>query len=76
MKYIAVANKLYEINRISFFYMTVIAEETNLSMDDVPESEVWDISEFERYEVKLINSGGKAEIVDFEELKERHDLKK
>lgn len=45
-------------------------------MDDVPESEVWDISEFERYEVKLINSGGKAEIVDFEELKERHDLKK
>lgn len=76
MKYIAVANKLYEINRISFFYMTVIAEETNLSMDDVPESEVWDISEFERYEVKLINSGGKAEIVDFEELKERHDLNK
>lgn len=60
MKYISVnkANKLYEITRISFYYMEVEAVETNLAMDDVPENEVWDISEFEHYKVKLINNGG------------------
>lgn len=76
MKYIAVANKLYEITRISFYYMEVEAVEMNLTMDDVPENEVWDISEFEHYKVKLINSGGKSEIIDFEDWKEKHDLKK
>lgn len=74
MKYISVnkANKLYEITRISFFYMTVEAVETNLTIDDVPESEVWNIWEFEHYKVKLINNGGKAEIIDFEDWREKH----
>lgn len=76
MKYISVANKLYEITRVSFFYMTVEAVETNLTIDDVPESEVWNIWEFEHYKVKLINNGGKAEIIDFEDWREKHDLKK
>ena len=31
---------------------------TDLEMDDVPENEVLDISEFEHYKVKLINNGG------------------
>lgn len=76
MKYISVANKLYEITRISFFYMTVEAAQTDLSIDDVPESELWDISEFKDYKVKLINNGGQAEVVDFEDWKEQHELNK
>lgn len=56
MKYISVANKLYEIIRISFFYMTVEAIQTDLIMDEVSENEVWDIGEFKDYKVKLINS--------------------
>ncbi|NBI86947.1 hypothetical protein D3Z47_12315 [Lachnospiraceae bacterium] len=74
MKYISVnkASKIYEITKISFFYMTVEAVKTDLTMDDVPESEVWDIGEFEHYKVKLINSGGNAEIIDFEDWKEKH----
>ena len=76
MKYISVANKLYEITRISFFYMTLTAVETDLSMDDVPENEVWDISEFEHYKVKLVNNGGQAEIIDFNGWKDKHELKK
>ena len=77
MKYISVnkASKIYEITKISFFYMTVEAVETDLTMDDVPESEVWDIGEFEHYKVKLINSGGKVDIIDFADWKEKHDLK-
>lgn len=72
MKYISVANKLYEITRVSFFYMTVEAVETDLTVNDVPESEVWDIWEFEHYKVKLINNGGQAEIIDFEDWREKH----
>lgn len=74
MKYISVnkANKLYEITRISFYYMEVEATETNLKINDVPESEVWDIGEFEHYKVKLINNGGKAEIIDFNGWREKH----
>lgn len=49
--------------------MTIEAVKTNLTVVDVPECELWDIEEFERYKVKLINNGGKAEIVDFEEFK-------
>lgn len=67
MKYISVANKLYEIIRISFFYMTVEAIQTDLIMDEVSENEVWDIGEFKDYKVKLINNRGQAKIVDFNE---------
>lgn len=76
MKYISVANKLYEITRISFFYMTIEAVETDSTINDVPEGEVWDIMEFRNYKVKLVNNGGIPEIIDFEDWKENHNLKK
>ena len=76
MKYISVGKKLYEIIKISFFYMEVEAVQTDLKINDVPESEVWDIWEFEYYKVKLINNGGQAEIIDFDKWKKEHDLKK
>ena len=75
MKYISISDKVYEIRKISFFYMEVEEVQTNLTVDDVPESEVWDIGEFEHYKVKLVNSGGNAEIIDFEDWKEKHYLK-
>ena len=49
--------------------MTVEATETNLKINDVPESEVWDIGEFEHYKVKLINNNGAAEIINIEKWK-------
>lgn len=76
MKYISISDKLYEITKISFFYMKVEAAETDLTKNDVPESEVWDIAEFRDYKVKLVNNGGQAEIVEFAEWKESYDLKK
>ena len=39
MKYISVGNKLYEIIKISFYYMSVEAVETDLTVNDVPENE-------------------------------------
>ena len=76
MKYISISDKLYEITKISFFYMKVEAAETDLTKNDVPESEVWDIAEFRDYKVKLVNNGGQAEIVEFAEWKGSYDLKK
>ena len=37
MKYLKVIDKVYEIKKISFFYMTIEGVETNLTVDDVPE---------------------------------------
>lgn len=58
-------DKIYEIKKISFFYMTIEAEQTDLTVNDVSEDETWDLEEFKRYKVKLINGSGKAEIVEF-----------
>lgn len=55
--------------------MEVNAVQTDLMIKDVPESDVWDISEFKNYKVKLINNG-QAAIIDFKDLKEKHDIKK
>ena len=46
--------------------MTIEAIETNLTATDVSEDELWDISDFKNYKIKLINNGGQAEILDFE----------
>ncbi len=69
-----VENQIYEIKKVSFFYMEIEAEQTNLTVDDVPEDEMWDLEEFKRYKVKLINGSGKAEIVDFEKFKKEKKL--
>ncbi|MEY8434164.1 hypothetical protein AALC75_27430 [Lachnospiraceae bacterium 48-42] len=45
--------------------MTIEAVETDLTTDDVPKDELWDIREFERYKVKLINNG-ESKIINFE----------
>lgn len=65
IKYLKVMDKLYEINHISFFYMTLEASETDLTINDVPADKMWDIEDFKNFKVKLINNGGRAEIVDF-----------
>ena len=49
--------------------MTIEAIETKLTATDVPEDELWDISDFKNYKIKLINNGGQAEILDFEKWK-------
>lgn len=71
IKFLNVADKIYQVIDISFFHMTIEATETDLTAADVPEYELWDISEFERYKVRLINNDGMGEIVDFGEFRKR-----
>lgn len=53
--------------------MKIEATETNLTVDDVPEDETWDLEEFKNYKVKLINgSGGMAEILEFSDWVNRY----
>jgi len=68
IRYLQVEDRLYEITKISFFYMEIEAVETDLAVDDVCEDEIWGIGEFKNYKVKLVNGSGKAEIVDFRYL--------
>ena len=55
--------------------MTIEAIETKLTAINIPEEELWDISELRNYRVKLINSGGQAEIIDFAKWMNEEDRK-
>ena len=71
IKYLNIVDKIYKVTDLSFFYMTIEASETNLTAADVSEDELWNLEEFEKYEVKLVNNGGMGEIVDFSDWANR-----
>ncbi|GFI33066.1 hypothetical protein IMSAGC013_04473 [Lachnospiraceae bacterium] len=73
IKYLSVADtKIYKVTNIDFCNLTIEAKQTDLNIGDVPESELWDISYFEDFRVRLVNGSGKAEIIDMEEWLERN----
>lgn len=49
--------------------MKIAAVETDLSADDVPADELFDLMLFKDYEVKLVNNGGQAKIIDLQARK-------
>lgn len=49
--------------------MKLEAVETDLTANDVPEDELWNLEELRNYKIKLVNNGGKAEIINFEEYR-------
>lgn len=71
IKYIKLQDKIYQVNKISFFTMSAEASETNLIVSKVPEDEIFDISDFRDFKVKLINRESSAEIIDLEEYRSR-----
>lgn len=77
IKYLSVADKIYEVTSIDWQHLYLEARETDLNVGDVPESELWDISDFDNeFSIRLINnygdSGGRmGEIIAFGELVER-----
>ena len=65
IKYIQVLDKLYEVERISFFDFSVQAKETELTISDVPAEEIFDITDFKDFKITLRNWHGN--VVDFAE---------
>lgn len=65
IKYISVADtKIYKVTDIDFRNLTIKANETDLSIEDVLKTELWDISEFKDFRVTLKNKGV-GKIVEF-----------
>lgn len=52
--------------------MAIEARKTNFTTADVPEDELWDLEVLRNYRVKLVNSSGMGEIVDFSDWANRH----
>lgn len=66
INYIKVKDKLYTVSKISFYDFTVSAEETNLTIDEVPQSEVFDITDFKDFHVRLHNwSGNVVDLLEY-----------
>lgn len=58
-------SKLYEVTDIDFWDLTIEARETGLDVCDVPEGEIFDITDFKDFHVTLHN--GHGNLVNFEE---------
>lgn len=66
IKYIKIGDtdKLYTVEKISFYDFSIKAVETDLKISDVPENEIFDILEFKDFRVTLKN-GNTNNIVEF-----------
>lgn len=73
IKYIRVLDKLYEIEKISFYYFTVTAKETDLTISDVPVEEIFDITDLKDFKITLRNWHGN--VVDFAEYVKNRKLR-
>lgn len=69
IQYLKIEDKIYRVTSLHLFYLSLEAEETNLSIDDVPQEELFDISGFKDFKIHLVNNKGKADIVDMAEWK-------
>ena len=59
-------DKIYEIEKISFFTFEVVAKETDLTLADIPVEQMFDISNFKEFHVKLRNWHGN--VIDLVEI--------
>lgn len=73
IKFIKVLERLYEVEKISFYDFSVSAKETDLTLGDVPEEEVFNLTDFKEFKIKLRNWQGN--IVDFKEYVKSRKLK-
>ena len=58
IKFIRICDSIYAVDKISFFNFSVEAHHTDLTLADVPEEEVFDITDFKDFRIKLRNWKG------------------
>lgn len=73
IKYIKVLDKLYQVIKISYFNMTVAAKKTELSIPDVPQEEIFDLTELRDFKITLDNWKGR--VIDMVEYLNRQKEK-
>lgn len=59
---------------MTFRNIEIEAAETELRVNDVPEVELWDISDLKEFRVRLVNNGGGADVIDFGDWLKEHGL--
>lgn len=64
IQYLSISDKIYKVTDINWQHLTFEAEETGLCVDDVPESELWDVSELEEFNIRITNGKKKADVID------------
>lgn len=75
IQYLSISDKLYKVTNIDFSHFSLEAREIDLSIDDVPESELWDISELGEFKIRLVNNGSKADVIDMAEWRKGHGMR-
>lgn len=80
IQYLSVADKIYKVTTIDFHNLTIEAARTDLSITDVPESEIFPIEDFGEFRIRLINCdcGEMGEVpgdvIDFGEWIRTHNV--
>lgn len=64
--------KIYKVKNIDFCNLTIEATETDLSVADVPENEVFPIEEFGEFRIRLCNDGDRIKYVPLAVRCQRH----
>lgn len=70
IKYIRIGEKVYKVTDISILDSYIEAAETELSTDEIPENELWDIEELGQYQIKLLNRQRKIKIINIDQWKQ------
>lgn len=66
------ADKIYKVTNINCLHFELEAKETELSAEDVEESELWNISNLGEFCIRLVNDSGMCEVIDFGEWVNRN----
>lgn len=77
IQYLSAADKIYKVKNIDFGNLIIEAMETDLSIADIPEDEVFSIEDFGEFRVRLISrDGGMGEtpgdVIHFGEWARKH----
>lgn len=76
IQYLSVADKIYQVTDIDFCNLMIKAIQTDLSIAEVPEDEVFPAETFREFRIRLCNGGGgMGEVIDFAKWVKNYNLK-
>lgn len=70
IRYVCIGEKVYKVTDISVSESYIEATETELSIVEIPDNELWDIGELEQYQIKLINHQKKIKVINIDQWKQ------
>lgn len=71
IKYICIGGKIYKVTDMSIAELHIEAAETELSIAEIPDNELWKIEELVgQYQIKLINSQKRIKVINIDQWKQ------